>query len=215
MEEKLVVSSGNEEQSNEVSASGTQDNGPSGSDTEKVAYDTYAKTLAQEKKAKERLREMEERLKAFEDAEKAREMAEAEKKGEYQKIIESLRKENEAVKNEKEQYQKGLVDSMKLQALVDTIGGKFRHRDYMSFVDTDKIALDPDSGTIDELSLKEYAQEFVSTHKHLIDFGAKKLPNDAPSHSRSLTYDEWLKLPAKEKRERMAEVMATENKRNS
>lgn len=189
-----------------------------------VSHESFQKLLNQRKADKAKLKDAEEKLKTLEAKEK--EIADKEAKiaeeklkedGNWKALLESREKELADLKAEKENlsesvkgFEKKFTDAHKLNAFKEAIGGTLKKDSYYTFVDTSKIALDPKTGVIDEKSLKSYANDFVTEHKELIQFkSGAKLPGDAPKHTGSLSYDEWLKLAKtnpKEARERQKDV---------
>lgn len=149
---------------------------------DKVAYDTYKKTVAAEKAAKEKAKALEEqvnllnsKLSELEQAKRAQEESKMIEKGDYQKILElrekeisELRNKYEQTENEKTMAQKRLVDSYKLQEFVNRIGGKL-DSDYYYLVDLDSIAVNPETKEIDESSLHSVVSSFTKKHSRLID----------------------------------------------
>jgi hypothetical protein len=170
---------------------------------ETVDFKTYQRLLAQRKADQEKLKKLDEYEKAAKEAMKVKELAEQEKlkqEGNLQAIIESYNKRVESVEQEKAQieeqlnsYKSQFTDALKLSALQEVIGAKFKDKEYYSLVDTSKIAVD-DSGQIDEVSLKEYAKHFVIKHKPLLDFQKQFIDSRDASNGSSISYDEWTKL---------------------
>jgi hypothetical protein len=170
---------------------------------ETVDFKTYQRLLAQRKADQEKLKKLDEYEKAAKEAMKVKELAEQEKlkqEGNLQAIIESYNKRVESVEQEKAQieeqlnsYKSQFTDALKLSALQEVIGAKFKDKEYYSLVDTSKIAVD-DSGQIDEVSLKEYAKHFVTKHKPLLDFQKQFIDSRDASNGSSISYDEWTKL---------------------
>tara|TARA_R110002153_G_scaffold136399_2_gene286295 strand:+ start:435 stop:1076 length:642 start_codon:yes stop_codon:yes gene_type:complete len=95
----------------------------------------------------------------------------------------------------------------KAAAFERQLGGKMKKDAYWSHVDFESIAVNPETGSIDPLSLEKVANSFTEEYKELVDYGnAHNLPNGAPRGSGKLTYDQWKKLPLAEQRKRMNEV---------
>lgn len=96
----------------------------------------------------------------------------------------------------------------KAVAFERALGGKIKNEKYWSLVDFDKIAINPNTGSIDNTSLKNNVESFLSDHKELVDFGnAANLPNGGHSGgSKYLTVDQWKALPLKERKKRMKDV---------
>lgn len=95
----------------------------------------------------------------------------------------------------------------KAAAFERAIGGKMKKDAYWNHVDFDKIAINPETGAIDALSLEKTANSFVEDFKELVDYGnISNLPNGAAQGKGSLSYEQWKKLPLPEKRKRMKDV---------
>jgi len=175
--------------------------------SEPVTHDAYRRLLAQRKADQEKQKSLAEKLTMYEQKEKEAEDAKLMEQGEYKKMLQEREKQIRQLQEEREQYKTSLVKTVKLQAFQQALGGKLADPDYFSFVDTDKIAVDPETNTIDSESLKSYVNEFVSKHQRLVEFSSAKLPNSAPSSSKALSYEEWLSLPLKEKKIRQKDVV--------
>lgn len=196
-------------------ASGHPDNIPSGKKSTKndidkeetVSYETHKELLAQRKADQKRLREVEEELNQFKSKQKEIEENKLREKGEYQKLLETREKELSQIKEENAKIQQNLVDGRKLQAFNDRLPGKLKKKEYLAFVDLDKIPFNPETQKVDEAGLKMVVDEFVKEYPDLIQTTpGKKLPTDSASSHESLTYEQWLKLPVKDQRLRMKEI---------
>ena len=175
-----------------------------------VAYETYQKTLAQEKAAKEKARELESKISEYENAKKMQEETKLNEKGEFKKLVELREKEIERLKNEmtnlsqeRDNYKGNLDDTYKLQAFYDKLPGKIKRKEYLGFVDLDSIVIDPESGNVDSDSVQNVVSNFVERYGDLIEqskFGG--LPSDAPKGStRKYNASEWKTLTLKERKE--------------
>jgi hypothetical protein len=185
-----------------------------------VDYETFNKLLGQRKADQIKLKELDEKLKSFEAKEtelQAKERELEEKKalsdGNWKAILESREAQLKRLEAEKAvlqesvgAYEKKFTDALKINAFQEALGGKLKKSDYYNFVDTSKIAIDPETGSIDDKSLKDYATKFATDFKELIAFKGGTLPSDAPSPKGKLTYEEWLRLPVKEQRLRQNDV---------
>ena len=173
-----------------------------------VAFETYDKLLNQRKKDKERLSKLEEELKARESKDKEAEEKRLQENEEWKKLAEAKAQELEKERAEKEEYKSSLINGAKLQAFVDKLPSKLANNDYLSFVPLDKIALDPETKTVDESSLNLVVNDFLEKHSRLLAKNSNtKLPNDSGNKTSKLSYEAWLKLPLKEQKDRMHEVM--------
>lgn len=173
-------------------------NSNDGKDT--VAFETHQKLL-KEKKA------LADKLAAFEADSKKREEAEALEKQEFKKLYESEKAKAQELEGKYNALNANVTDTRKLHAFMKKVGGEIRE-DYWGLIDLTQIAMDPESGKIDDGSVARYAKEFEKKHEILIQRpNGGKLPNGAPlGGSTTLTHAEWLKLPLKEQLARMKDV---------
>lgn len=190
---------------------------------DKVAYETYQRVLDQRKKDQEKLTELQGKLNELSEfkanVEKEAQTVQEEKlknEGNWKALVEQRDnkiREYEAklsdLNNKVENYDKNINDMIKLSAFDRALGGKLKKDEYYSFVNTDKIVINPETNQVDMDVLKQYANEFQNNHKELIDYDTRKLPGDAPTKSGKLTREEWLKLPLADKKKRLREVMAS------
>lgn len=111
-------------------------------------------------------------------------------------------------KQELDSREESILNLKKASAFERQLGGKMKSNKYWSLVDFNNIAVNPDTGEIDKDSLTQYAGNFIKSHRELIDFGANgNLPNGTPNGgSGSLSYEQWQKLPLKDKQKRMKDV---------
>lgn len=207
----------------------TNDEGQSQATLEEVQAQIASLTeaLESEKKSKERILEESKKYKegyqSFKSekeelAKKKKEEEEARliKEGQFQTIIEQresriseLEESLGSLKSEVESRDTAIVNFKKAAAFERALGGKMKRDAYWSHVDFDKIAVNPESGKIDEASLKATADGFLEEYKELVDFGnAANLPNGTPKGGTGkLTHEQWKKLPLAERRKRMKDVV--------
>lgn len=188
-----------------------------------VAFETHQRLLAQRKADQEKLKEAQAKLDKIEEKEaelerKRQELEEQKLKDEGNwkalleareaKLAEFQSRESELV-SKVSMFEQQFQEAAKLQALQDALGGKFKHKSYYNLVDTDRIITNPETGQIDQDSVKAYADTFLKEHKELIAFNKPQINDRAPGQAGSLTYEEWLVLaktdPAKA-REKIQEV---------
>jgi hypothetical protein len=177
---------------------------------ESVSYQTYLKTLEQEKNAKERAKTVEQELNELKASIAKKKEDELLEKGEVEKLLklreEELQKERdqrEKTLQENKELESTLVNNYKLDAIMQKLPGKLKHKDYKAFIDIDSVLVDPDTGNIDDGSLSKVVSEFVESHSSLIDSSNfKDLPGDAPvGKMRKYTQTEWKSLSLKDKKE--------------
>ena len=177
---------------------------PSGTEQKKdfVQYETYSRVLSQHKKSQAEAENLRAKLAEYEAKEKELENKRLAEQGDYKKLLENERKARAEEEAKRKQYEKQLLDGHKLNALLEKLPGKIKRPEYYSFIDTDKIIIDPTSGHIDERSVEEVKTEFIRDHFALLEISNKAtLPYNAPgNNSGTLSYDEWLKLPLKEQK---------------
>ncbi len=100
---------------------------------------------------------------------------------------------------------KDLEDGVKLQHFLDKLPGQPQNKKIMAFAPLEDIPMV--DGKPDELILESKVNEFLKEWGDLIGPANKKrLPNDGANPTSSLSYNEWLKLPLKERKARMKEV---------
>lgn len=171
----------------------------------------FKKLLGQLKKTKEenktlvdrlaKFGELENKLSKFEQEESKRRDEELTQKGEFKKIIELREKEINDLKkglqdkdSEVTSYKKDLQDTYKANAFVNSLPGKLRKSEYLTFVDFEKIVFDPTTNSIDKKSVDNVVEEFMKNHGFLVDTShVRGMPtgqgqiNNAPIDFKSLS----------------------------
>lgn len=178
-----------------------------------VSYESYAKLLDQHKKSQLRLKQVEGKLTEKEGEELKEYEQRLMKSGEVQKLIqikdekiETLSKKAMELEQGFNNLQETLKTAAKTQAVLTRLPGQLVNSEYMAFIDTSKVVLNPDTNEIDNDSVDVVVGEFVKKHPHLIKAETRTLPNGSPRPAQKLSYNEWLKLPVKEKRTRLKDV---------
>lgn len=207
-DENVKVPGGNQD---ENVPSGEGQSTPSGSaDSEKkdkVAWETYQKSVSQEKSLRERNRELENKVNQFLEQQKQQEEERLQQKGETEKLLELRTKERDEYKNKYEDLNSHVEESEKISAFLDKLPGKIKRKEYLNFVPTKDIIVDPTTGEIDDSSVSEAVNNFTKNFSDLImPSSGKRLPGDAPSQPSDLSYDSWLKMNAADKRKNMHRV---------
>ena len=139
----------------------------------KVSYETYQKVLNEAKKAKELAKHLaEEKAKNDEKA-----LADQQQ---WKVLFEQTKAQLDQTKSVLSEQEKSIVNGLKYQEFEKHLGGKLKNRDYATFIDFEKIAINPESRTVDEESVKSVVNEFLKSHSPLVEFGSgAKLPNNA------------------------------------
>jgi hypothetical protein len=186
---------------------------PSGQDehsTQKdsVKYETYQKSVRQEKSLREKLSTVESQLAEFKTREQEVEEKRLAEQGEYKKLLELERKKRQEFESKVEENERNVLLAHKLNAFKESLPGKGLARpEYYDWVDHDSIVIDPDTGIVDQSSVEAAVNKFVQDHHRLLDTSKPGLPNQAPQgQAGKLTVEQWKALPVKERRARMGEV---------
>lgn len=146
---------------------------PETNPNDKVAYDTYRRALNELKKSKEQLKQFEEeRVKSHEQ--KMREQQE------WKALAEAKSAQAEHLEKTLKEQQEQIVNGMKYQEFEKHLGGKLKNKDYATFIDFDKIVINPETRQIDAESVKGVVSNFVKEHAPLVEFSnGAKMPNEA------------------------------------
>lgn len=192
---------------------------------EKLAELTSA--LEAERASKERIlkesKEYKEGLQSYKLKESEREAKRKEaeeerlkKEGQYSTLLEQrdnrIKELEESLNNtrgEVESRDTAIVNFRKAAAFERTLGGKLKKDAYWNHVDFESIAINPETGDIDRSSLDKVVKSFSEDFGELVDFGnTANLPNTSPSGSSGkLSYEQWKKLPLKDRKARMKDVI--------
>jgi hypothetical protein len=198
---------------NQEEASGeldSQDSDEGGKQT--VSFESHRKLLGEKKKLAGVVEEMQKKLAKFERAEKQRTEQELQEQQRYKELL-SLKEEELAKKDERLMgMERQFTDMAKFDAFQKALGQGLIERKYWGLVNLDEILVNPDSKEVDEMSVTKYVEKFQSSYPEVIKRpGGAGLPANAPKGgSTKISYDEWTKLPVKEMRSRMKEVMQNE-----
>lgn len=143
------------------------------SQTGKVSYETYKKVLEEAKKQKELARTLaEEKAKNDEKA-----LAEQQQ---WKVLAEQYKTQLEQTKSVLSEQEKSIVNGLKYQEFEKHLGGRLKNKDYASFIEFEKIAINPESRTVDEESVKAVVNEFLKQHSPLVEFqSSAKIPQGA------------------------------------
>ena len=176
-----------------------QDKEPKKEDT--VSYESYHKLLGEKKKRDAELAE-------YRKKEKDAEELKLKQSEEWKKLLELREQELQKERDEKTALKTTLEAGSKLQAFLKCIDGQVDQQ-YWGLVDLDNIVLNPETGLPDETSVKNAALDFQNKFALVIKKqNGISMPNQSPKgDSVNLSYDEWLKLPVKEKREKLKFVI--------
>lgn len=167
-----------------------------------VSHDTFKKVLDEKKSIQARLAQYE-----------SKEREQLAKAGEFETLWKAEKEEKERVLREsKEQKAVFAYSSVasQFQAEAAKLGCK-RPDALEKLVDLNELAKSVGQNyKVDSKVLKEFAEKAAKDHDYLFvkeAAGFRDAPPTAGKPAQALTYEEWQKLPLKEKQERMGEVM--------
>jgi len=135
-------------------------------------------------------------------------------KGEFKKLLDQSRNENATLKQEKEDALKEkresdniLLESRKLSAFENRLGGKLENDEYLTFVDTKNIIIDPDTGNIDVSSVDSTVKNFLGKHKSLVKFSKGKFPNFEGDKGNPVNKKRWDGMGLKDKKDNLKDAV--------
>lgn len=144
--------------------------------TDTVAYSTHRKLLS-EKKA------LAEKLSVLEAENQQRVNTELEKNGEYKTLLANANERLQAAETELSQQRENRRDAQKIDSFLNTLNAKL-DRKYWMHIDTDSIAINPDTGEVDEMSVTKAVEKYKSSYPEtLYPGGGLKVPQSAPAGS--------------------------------
>lgn len=138
-----------------------------------VKYETYSRVLSEAKKLKEKVKEYETVLQQSQE-QKLKEQ------NEWKALAEQYKAKLDQTSHVLQEQEKSIVNGLKYHEFEKHLGGKLKDKDYATFVDFDRIILNPETKQVDEDSVKAVASDFIKKHASLVEFqGSGKLPNQA------------------------------------
>lgn len=175
---------------------------------DKVDYRTYKKTVDNEKNLKKQLAETNARLAQFEQQQKAIEEQKLLEQNQHIEVINQLKKQNEELNGKLTSFQLQQQEARKLNAAMGLLNQKGIQLDpkYLDLIPTEDIQVDAD-GKPDMTSVVKAIDSFVKEHPRLVAALPPDLPGTRTGGSGgNLTYEQWTKLPPKEKKERFKDI---------
>jgi 4-alpha-glucanotransferase len=162
-------------ESNAGSAAPQESSGSTEKETlqDKVAYETYRRVLAEAKKYKDQ-------AKLLEDEKNKNHESKLKENNEWKALAEAKAAQVESLEKAYREQNEQIVNGMKYQQFEKHLGGKLKDQDYVTFIDFDKIVINPETKRVDDESVKGVVSEFVKRHAHLVEFqSGKRMPNEA------------------------------------
>ncbi len=198
----------------EADPSGTKPDGGKEAAKDTVKYESYAKLLDEKKKLQAKFDELEKERSQVEESKRKALEEELKAKDDWKKLVglrdqenETLKQENAKLKADIEEQGARRSNALKMRSFLDALPGKLDEQ-YWPLVKLDEVVLNPETGLPEASSVQSLAKTFQERYPLVIQRAdTAKLPNDAPrGASGKLSYDQWLKLPYKEKLERQKDV---------
>jgi len=196
-----------------ATSGGTDQNSEQKTDT--VKYSTYQKVLGEKKRNDDRIAQMQSELSAFKDAQKQQEQDDLFKRGEFEKLAKQKDEEISNLRNGLSEHKTRETNYRKMSSFLKTLGGNLDAKFY-DLVPIDNIVANPDTGEIDDMSVTKAVEQYRQTFPETIITASSGMPNKSPNSSvgSTLSYDEWVNLPLKEKKARMAEAFEARKQQN-
>lgn len=191
-------------------AQASMEQGANKESSDTVKYESYRKVVGQNKRLSEDVTQMRERLQAMEDAEKARHEKQLQEQNQWQELAKIKEQEAAEARAEAQALKEQQLEARKLDAVLRAIPGKV-DRDYWSLFDLDKVLVNPDTGQIEDTTVRSLADDFLTKHRRVVDFPASNARIDptAPVPNRStgtLSHDDWLALSDDQKQARVNDL---------
>jgi hypothetical protein len=176
------------------------------------SFETYRKTVSEAKKERAKRRELEQRLAEFKAERQAEEQAKLAEQGKYKELLEAEKKKYAELQSKYEKTERTINNSFKFNALKKALNAEIDYKwaDYLEAKGIyDQIELD-DNRRADEMSLAKVSEFIRKEYPEIIAKPMSKgdLPNQSPvGSSGTISYEEWQKLPLKDKKARMKDVV--------
>lgn len=144
---------------------------------DKVAYETYRRVLSEAKKLKDQ-------VKLYEDERSKGQENKLKEQNEWKVLAESYQKRLEETSHRLNEQEASIVNGMKYQEFEKHLGGRLKNKDYATFIEFEKIVMNPETKRVDDESVKGVVASFVKNHSHLVEFGdGRRLPNEAAKNA--------------------------------
>lgn len=179
------------------------------SSRDSVQYSTYQRVLSEKKKAAAELaraqRELDE-IRAQQESEKESALKENQQ---WKELYEQEQQKREQALQKAQALEEQQMNARKLNAVLKTLPANVPS-DYWDLIPTTQVKVNPETGDIDEDSVKSVAEYVTTKLDRILDRPANgsKVDPTAPkaNGSGTLTKDEWLKLDSKQRQQRAGDV---------
>jgi hypothetical protein len=173
-----------------------------------VSYDTYRKTVDESKALKKQLKELTERLSVFDNEKRTNEERLKLEQNKHVEVIGDLKKQIEELNGRYQQSEGRFKEYRTVNAAFGILHQKGVQLDpkYAHLLDLNDVAVD-ENGNIDSAALSKAVDSFMKEHPVLVQPKRADLPGGKTGGSGpTLTYEEWTKLPLKEKQARYKDI---------
>lgn len=151
------------------------------------------KVSAQGKEKAELMR----KLKAFEDAKAAQEQKELEARGEFEKIKQTYEAKIAEMDGKLSEIAARDTYNKKFVAFMRNLSGKLEDR-YFPLVDIEGIAVNPDTGEVDQATVLSTVKKFEASYGNLLTKPGKRMDSEAPGSGGQtpgkISHAEYLRL---------------------
>jgi len=183
-----------------ASGNGSTDDGGKG---DQVAYETYKKSVDDAIKYRQRAKDLKAEIEKRDAEAKIAETKRLEEQGNWKKIAENAQIERDKAIEELTGMKSTQVQAKKLDAVLRAAGGQIE-RKFWGLIDIDEVAINPETGLIDEMSVTKAVDKIRKEYPEIIRTkGNAGLPADAPSGggNGAMSVEDWKKLPLDKQKE--------------
>lgn len=184
-----------------VPPTGTPEAGQESKET--VSYEAHRKMLDDVKKMKAKIADYEElqsKFQSLEDEKRQREEDLARKRGDFDKILKAREDELAKERQARLSIENQITLARKQNAVVEALGGSVE-RKWLGVINLDKIAIDPNSGDVDQMSVSNLVEELKTEWPEMLRKPGS-LPQNAPQGVAGgpgkIAESAFKKLPSKE-----------------
>lgn len=153
-----------------------------------IAYETHRKLLDEKK--------LQAQLEALASKEREREEADARKRGDYEALLKAREEELAKERAARQELDQRITHGMKLNMVIDALGGQVDQK-WFKLIDTDEVAVNPETGEIDKMTVARVAESLKRQWPEMIQ-KAGKFPAAAPQGLNGgpgkITESEWKSL---------------------
>jgi hypothetical protein len=141
-----------------------------------VKYETYRGVLSEAKKLKEKVKEYEAHIAQSQEQKLV-------EQNEWKALAEQYKSKLDQTSSVLEEQERSIINGLKYHEFEKHLGGKLKNKDYATFIDFEKIILNPETKQVDTDSVKTVTSEFIKNHPGLVEFNLQgKLPNQAATN---------------------------------